>query len=71
MDSIGSVCSKLEVQGTEYECACQKCCAPNIGRRKRNREIEQETPRSDQIVGNDQNIGRLGMEETASETSSN
>lgn len=24
-DSIGSVCCKEEVKGTEYTCACQKC----------------------------------------------
>lgn len=25
MESVGSVCSKEECKGTEYECACQEC----------------------------------------------
>jgi hypothetical protein len=28
-DSIGSVCVKEEVKGTEYECACQTCEGKN------------------------------------------
>ena len=24
-DTVGSVCVKEEVKGTEYSCACQKC----------------------------------------------
>jgi hypothetical protein len=28
-DSIGSVCTKKECEGTEYVCACQKCEAKN------------------------------------------
>lgn len=30
-DTIGSVCIKEEVKGTEYECACQTCSSPMRG----------------------------------------
>jgi hypothetical protein len=29
-DSIGSVCVKDQVKGTEYECACQECEKSNL-----------------------------------------
>ncbi len=36
MDSIGSVCCKKEIIGTEYTCACQAC------ERKANKKVKYE-----------------------------